>query len=79
MQLARPAADLAVALPGQAPPDGLDCLAAEAAIRILWEQVNGRGGLIIIDHAGRIGFAHNTPHLARAYMVAGMSIPEVGI
>lgn len=79
VQLARTAADLAVALADQAPLVGLACLAAEAAIRILGERVNGRGGLIMIDHAGRVGFAHNTPHLARAYMIEGMSVPEVGI
>lgn len=79
VQLARTAADLAVALAGQAPPEGLAYLAAEAAIRILGERVNGRGGLIMIDHAGRVGFAHNTPHLARAYMIDGMTAPEVGI
>jgi beta-aspartyl-peptidase (threonine type) len=79
VQLARTAADLAVALTSQAPPEGLSCMAAEAAIRILGERANGRGGLIMIDYAGRVGFAHNTPNLARAYMIDGMLAPVVGI
>jgi hypothetical protein len=33
----------------------------------------------MIDRAGRVGFAHNTPNLARAYVMDGMSEPEVGI
>jgi single-stranded-DNA-specific exonuclease len=53
--------------------------AAEAAIDILASRVNGLGGLIMIDRAGRIGFAHNTPNLARAWMTVGMTEPEAGI
>ncbi len=79
VQLARTAADFAVELADRAPPEGLSCIAAEAAIRILGERVNGRGGLIMIDSTGRVGFAHNTPHLARAYMIEGMLVPKVGI
>jgi beta-aspartyl-peptidase (threonine type) len=79
IQLARTAADLARQLVDQAGPSRLWCVAAEAAIRRLAERVNGRGGLIMIDRAGRVGFAHNTPNLARAYVMDGMSEPEVGI
>ena len=77
VQLARTAADLAVRVEEAAGP--LNCAPAEAAIRFLAERVNGRGGLIMIDHAGRVGFAHNTPHLARAFLIEGMVEPEVGI
>lgn len=41
--------------------------AVEAAIRLLEERVNGRGGLIGVDRAGRIGIAHNTPHMSWAW------------
>lgn len=79
IQLARTAADLAVQLADQAPSEGLFFAPAEAAIRVLGERVAGRGGLIMIDRAGRVGFAYNTPHMARAYMRPGMAEPVVGI
>ncbi len=41
--------------------------AVEAAIRLLEERVDGRGGLIGVDRAGRVGIAHNTPHMAWAW------------
>jgi beta-aspartyl-peptidase (threonine type) len=71
VQLARSAADFCAKL--QAPA------AAEAATRMLNDRVAGKGGLILIDHAGRVGFAYNTSQMARAYMLDGMSEPEVGI
>jgi beta-aspartyl-peptidase (threonine type) len=79
VQLARTAADFAVELADQASPGRMSCVVAEAAIQILGERVRGRGGLIMIDCAGRVGFAHNTPNLARAYMFDGLAAPEVGI
>jgi beta-aspartyl-peptidase (threonine type) len=79
IQLARTAADFAAQLAGQASGQGLFLAPAAAAIRVLGERVAGRGGLIMIDRAGRIGFAHNTPHLARAYMSQDMTEPVVGI
>lgn len=71
VQLARSAADFCAKL--QAPA------AAEAATRMLNDRVAGKGGLILIDHAGRVGYAYNTSQMARAYMLDGMSEPEVGI
>lgn len=53
--------------------------AAQVAIDTLANRVDGRGGLIMLDHLGRIGFAHNTPHLARGFMATGMTAPEIGI
>lgn len=38
--------------------------AARAAVRDLERRVNGRGGVICIDREGRLGFAHNTTHMA---------------
>jgi beta-aspartyl-peptidase (threonine type) len=69
--LARSAADLCARL--EAPQ------AAQAAIRLLDERVGGQAGLIMIDHAGRVGYAHSTPAMARAFMLEGMDEPEAGI
>ena len=69
--LARSAADLCARL--DAPQ------AAEAALRLLDERVGGQAGLILIDHAGRVGYAHSTPHMACAFMIEGMEEPEVEI
>jgi len=71
VQLARSAADFCAKL--QAPA------VAEAAIRMLSDHVAGKGGLILIDHAGRVGCAYNTSEMARAYMLEGMSEPKVDI
>lgn len=40
--------------------------AAEALVALLYERAEGYGGIIIVDRAGRIGLAHNTPHMAYA-------------
>ncbi|MFP4321731.1 MAG: isoaspartyl peptidase/L-asparaginase family protein [Anaerolineales bacterium] len=47
---------------------GIDAqTAANRAIDHLQRRVDGRGGLILIDREGRVGFAHNTPHMAAAW------------
>ena len=79
VQLARLAADFVAKLAAPAPTQELFSAPAEAAIRFLAGRVGGHGGLIMIDHAGRVGFAYNTPHLARAFLIEGMAEPEVGI
>jgi beta-aspartyl-peptidase (threonine type) len=79
IQLARIAADFAVQLGDQASSQDLFSAPAEAAIHILGQRVDGRGGLIMIDRAGRVGYAYNTPHMARAYMRAGLAEPVVEI
>ncbi len=71
VQLARIAADFCAKLHAPA--------AAEAAMHMLSDRVKGKGGLILIDHAGRVGYAYNTPQMARAFMVEGMDEPAVGI
>lgn len=71
VQLARSAADFCAKLHAQS--------AAEAAIRMLSDRVAGKGGLVLIDYAGRIGYAYNTSQMARAFMIEGMNEPEVGI
>lgn len=71
IQLARVAADFCSRLYAPA--------AAQAAISMLGDRVGGLGGLILLDHTGRVGFAHNTPHMAYAYLTDSMSQPVVGI
>ena len=78
VQLAHTAANFALTLATEE-ADRFSHLAAEAAIQVLTERVAGQGGLIMIDRQGRLGFAHNTPHLARAFIQAGMNQPETGI
>jgi beta-aspartyl-peptidase (threonine type) len=41
--------------------------AAGDAISLLTKRTGGRGGLIILDHQGRPGFAFSTPAMAYAY------------
>lgn len=53
--------------------------AAEAAIRRLEnDRVRGSGGVIVVDHAGRVGFASNTQHMSYALILPDGSI-EAGI
>jgi beta-aspartyl-peptidase (threonine type) len=46
---------------GQAPQE-----AAQQALFYMKKRLNGHGGIIIVDTAGRIGVAHNTPRMAWA-------------
>jgi len=46
--------------------------AAQRAINELGRKVSGWGGLIMIDKAGWVGFAHNTPRMAYAWRTPGM-------
>jgi beta-aspartyl-peptidase (threonine type) len=71
VQLARTVADFCARLYAPA--------AAQAAIHMLQDRVDGLGGVILIDHAGRIGYAHNTPHLARAFLTDTMSEPVIAV
>jgi beta-aspartyl-peptidase (threonine type) len=44
--------------------------AAEEAVRRLGdERVKGLGGVIVVDYEGRVGYAYNTPYMARAYVL----------
>lgn len=53
--------------------------AAQHAIRTLESRTQGRGGIILVDSKGELGFAFNTPHMAHAYIHEGMTEPETGI
>jgi beta-aspartyl-peptidase (threonine type) len=76
VQLARTAADFAMQLADEI---ATCSLAAEKAVQQLGERVGGRGGLIMIDRAGRIGLAYNTPNMAYAFLIEGMNEPETYI
>jgi L-asparaginase / beta-aspartyl-peptidase len=71
VQLSRTAADFCARLPAP--------VAAEAAIAVLRDRVNGQAGLILIDHLGRVGYAHSTPYMALAYLSEEMNAPTVMI
>lgn len=40
---------------------------AQEAMNYLKQRVNGHGGMILLDSAGRFGIAHNTPRMAWAF------------
>ncbi len=42
--------------------------AAEACVKLLADRAHGTGGLILLDRAGRPGFAFNTPRMAFGYV-----------
>lgn len=73
--LAKTAADLLRAeYESEEEPAGDAQRAAEKSIQILAERAKGTGGLILIDRAGRVGFAHNTPRMAYGYVAFDGSI-----
>jgi beta-aspartyl-peptidase (threonine type) len=53
--------------------------AAQTAIQVLADKVNGLGGIILLSRDGRVGWHFNTPHMALAYQAAGMDAPVVGL
>ncbi len=53
--------------------------AAQKAVRILEDRVAGRGGVILIDRHGRIGWSFNTPRMAYAYRQGKSDLLVVGI
>jgi beta-aspartyl-peptidase (threonine type) len=47
---------------------GMDAqAAADKAVGLLSERTQGKGGLIVLDSSGRVGFAFTTSHMAFAY------------
>ena len=50
------------------------CSAQEAAdkgIKLIWERLKGRAGVIVIDKNGNTGISYNTPRMAYAYVKKG--------
>jgi len=54
---------------------GMDAqAAANFAVSVLVQRVNGQGGLIVVDQQGDIGFAHSTPYISVAWIATDGSI-----
>ena len=53
--------------------------AAQAAIALLSAKADGKGGLIIVDRIGNVGFAWNSKNMARAYLCGEMQEPESSV
>jgi beta-aspartyl-peptidase (threonine type) len=53
--------------------------AAEFGIDLLQRKVDGRGGVIVLNHEGRAGCAFSTPRMARAFMTEEMGEPRVEV
>jgi beta-aspartyl-peptidase (threonine type) len=53
--------------------------AAEKGIDVLKKKVDGNGGVIVLNRFGKVGFAFNTPRMARAYMNSEMRDPVVEV
>ena len=53
--------------------------AATKAVQLLSRRMSGSGGLILLDAAGRVGYARNTTAMAHAFMVEGMDEPFAGV
>jgi beta-aspartyl-peptidase (threonine type) len=51
--------------------------AAQAAIQVLKDKVQGVGGIILLSPDGRPGWHHNTPFMPRAYRTADMDAAAV--
>jgi L-asparaginase / beta-aspartyl-peptidase len=60
------------ALEGGQPPQ----TAVEASLTQL-ERVGGEAGGIVLDHLGRVGWAHNSSHFAVAWVTDSMGAPSV--
>jgi len=53
--------------------------AAQQAVTALESRTKGRGGIIMVDPKGELGYAFNTPYMAHAYLAEGMTEPTVSI
>lgn len=53
--------------------------AADYGIDLLQRKVDGRGGVIVLNHEGRPGHAFSTPRMARAWQTEEMNEPRVEI
>lgn len=51
--------------------------AARKAIEILERRGRGEGGIIVVDRTGRIGYAHNTPHMPCAFVDGASEVPTL--
>jgi len=49
--------------------------AARLAMAVLGERGQGEGGIILVDHRGRVGHAHNAPLMSCAFMDESAGVP----
>lgn len=45
--------------------------AADKSIKLIWNRLRGRAGVIVLDKNGNIGISYNTPRMAYAYVKNG--------
>lgn len=45
--------------------------AADKSIKLIWNRLRGRAGVIVLDKNGKIGISYNTPRMAYAYVKNG--------
>lgn len=50
-------------------------IAAQTTIQMLAEYAEGEAGCILLDHAGNVGWAHNSAQMACGYRTDGMDAP----
>src|SRR3954462_3711660 len=53
--------------------------AAAYAVGLLRERAQGEGGIILAGPDGRLGWAYNTPRMARALIRAGMGAAKAAV
>jgi isoaspartyl peptidase/L-asparaginase-like protein (Ntn-hydrolase superfamily) len=49
------------------------------AVGLLRERAHGEGGIIVAGPDGRLGWAYNTPRMARAMIRAGMQSAKAAV
>lgn len=52
-------------------------IACKEAVKFLEEKTGAFGGLILLRNDGEVGFAYNTPRMARAYLKKGKIVTDV--
>jgi isoaspartyl peptidase/L-asparaginase-like protein (Ntn-hydrolase superfamily) len=45
----------------------------------LGETIDGRGGVIMIDRSGKVGYAFSTSRMAHAYLTEDAEEPVIGV
>ena len=53
--------------------------ASESALQMLKERVDGLGGLVMVDTEGRVGYHHNTPRMAFAFIEGPTSQRRIAV
>lgn len=53
--------------------------AVRQGIRLLERKTQGYGGIIVLNNAGQVGIAFNTPRMARAHMTSTLHAPVIEV